>query len=228
LYKKRSRYSYVSVAGDTRFDRVIQVAEQHKIYDELYLFIDNKFTWILGSAWAADMNVFREYIASHPEDRYVIAPHEIDEDTLTEIESYLDTATTARWSSITDWHTAGSYRVLIVDSIGKLSSLYRYGTVAYIGGGFGKGIHNTLEAAVYGIPVLFGPAYTKFHEAKALIACGGAASIQDRKELETIAATWKSEKEYNDTASRAKSYVASHTGATALVMTCIHSLPDAT
>ncbi|MDR2120905.1 MAG: 3-deoxy-D-manno-octulosonic acid transferase [Tannerella sp.] len=169
----------VSVCGDTRFDRVLDVQRQARILPMLDVFAgDGKHpVLVAGSTWARDEDLIIPYFNSHPAIKLIIAPHEIYRERLLDIESKLQRPS-LRISEINRQSVAGK-DCLIIDSFGLLSSVYRYGQMAYIGGGFGKGIHNTLEAAVYGIPVVFGPKYHKFKEAKDLIALGGGFSTAD-------------------------------------------------
>ena len=178
----------VSVFGDTRFDRVQDVYKNTKQVPMVDLFVnnnrsDNQLTMVAGSSWQQDEEVYLNYFNEHPELKLIIAPHEIHKDHLMHIESMLKRPS-IRLSEATEKDIKGKY-CLIVDSFGLLSSIYRYGDLAYIGGGFGAGIHNVLEAAVYGIPVIFGPKYQKFKEARDLLQVGGAFSITDEKTFES-------------------------------------------
>ena len=185
-----SKYSVtnVSVFGDTRFDRVQDVYKNSKQVPMVELFVnnnrsDNQLTMVAGSSWQQDEEVYLNYFNEHPELKLIIAPHEIHKDHLMHIESMLKRPS-IRLSEATEKDIKGK-SCLIVDSFGLLSSIYRYGDLAYIGGGFGAGIHNVLEAAVYGIPVIFGPKYQKFKEARDLLQVGGAFSITDEKTFES-------------------------------------------
>jgi 3-deoxy-D-manno-octulosonic-acid transferase len=178
----------VSVFGDTRFDRVQDVYKNTKQVPMVDLFVnnnrsDNQLTMVAGSSWQQDEEVYLNYFNEHPELKLIIAPHEIHKDHLMHIESMLKRPS-IRLSEATEKDIKGK-SCLIVDSFGLLSSIYRYGDLAYIGGGFGTGIHNVLEAAVYGIPVIFGPKYQKFKEARDLLQVGGAFSITDEKTFES-------------------------------------------
>ena len=169
----------VQVCGDTRFDRVMAVQRQARELPAVKEFAGDGTSLILvaGSSWPEDESILIPYFNTHPEVKLIIAPHEIPREHLLYIESLLHRPS-IRLSETNDQPVSGK-DCLIIDSFGLLSSIYRYGEVAYVGGGFGKGIHNTLEAAVYGIPVLFGPRYQKFREAHELIACGGGFSLQN-------------------------------------------------
>ena len=177
----------VSVCGDTRFDRVLDVQRQAHFLPVVEAFAGNRAQPILiaGSSWPQDEDIILPYWNEHPEIKLIIAPHEIHRERLTAIESKL-TRPFIRLSEANEQTVVGK-DCLIVDGFGLLSSIYRYGQIAYIGGGFGNdGIHNTLEAAVYGIPVLFGPIYQKFREAKELISIGGGFALANEDELKTL------------------------------------------
>ncbi|EOS13144.1 MULTISPECIES: 3-deoxy-D-manno-octulosonic acid transferase [Parabacteroides] len=176
----------VTVTGDTRFDRVLDVRNQARELSPVEHFVceggkEKRLTLVAGSSWPQDEEILIPYFNEHPEMKLIIAPHEIHREHLMYIESLLKRPSVRLSDVFHDQSLAEGKDCLIVDSFGLLSSIYRYGTIAYIGGGFGAGIHNTLEAAVYGIPVLFGPKYHKFKEAKDLIKVGGGFSVSDKQ-----------------------------------------------
>lgn len=212
----------VTVAGDTRFDRVIDVYHQAKQIPVVERFVEgNKgqaaLVFVAGSSWPEDEAIFIPYFERHPEMKLIIAPHEIHEGHLKSIEARLHRPT-IRLSQATEQNVADK-DCLIVDSFGLLSSLYRYGQIAYIGGGFGAGIHNTLEAAVYGMPVLFGPRFQKFKEAKDLIAVGGAFTFDNAPTFASRMDTLLSTPEALQQSSQAAGhFVQSHGGATATIL----------
>jgi len=164
-----------TVCGDTRFDRVIDIANSSKDFPEIQEFAQNSKVIVAGSSWEKDEKILIKYINESENIKLIIAPHEIKDSNLKRIEKSLN-KTCLRYSKISENNPA-NFDILIIDNIGMLSALYKYGQVAYIGGGFGAGIHNILEAAVYGVPILFGPKYQKFDEAKELIEQGGAIPI---------------------------------------------------
>ena len=172
-----------TVVGDTRFDRVLEICRQAKELPLVEKFKGNHTAFVAGSSWGPDEDIFIPYLNAHPEVKLIIAPHVIDESHLKEIISKLN-RTVVRYTQATE-EKVKEADCLLIDCFGLLSSIYRYGQIAYIGGGFGAGIHNTLEAAVYGMPVLFGPRYHKFKEAKDLIAVGGGFSITDDSSFRT-------------------------------------------
>lgn len=174
--------SNVTVAGDTRFDRVIANASAAKTIPMLENFVGNSQVLVAGSTWPKDEEIIIEYFKENPLNlKLIIAPHEIHPQ---EIEKFRERIgiKSVLYTKPNDEELKDA-QVLIIDTIGVLSSAYRYGTISYIGGGFGVGIHNTLEAAVFGIPVIFGPNYQRFQEAVELIGIGSASSIQNVDEF---------------------------------------------
>ncbi|MDD4778770.1 MULTISPECIES: 3-deoxy-D-manno-octulosonic acid transferase [Proteiniphilum] len=211
----------VTLAGDTRIDRVIEVRNNAKELPVVEKFADKKSIVIVaGSSWAPDEDLLIDYFNTHSGLKLIIAPHEIDEPRLREIEKKLKRAH-LRYSNATEENIT-QCECLIIDCFGLLSSIYRYGQIAYIGGGFGEGIHNLPEAAVYGIPVIFGPRYSKFIEAHGLITNGGGFSISNKTEFNK-----KMDEMALDSSSRinagvkAKEYIFGNAGATREIMKLI-------
>ena len=172
----------VTVVGDTRLDRVIAIKNAAAPLPLVEKFAGNSPCFIAGSSWGPDEEIYIPYFGKHKDWKLIIAPHVISETHLKDIEKLLDDNgfKSVRYTEIEDGTQSGEgASALIVNCFGKLSSIYRYGKVALVGGGFGVGIHNVPEAAVYGIPVLFGPNNQKFREAQALKACGGSFEYQD-------------------------------------------------
>ncbi|MFZ4454685.1 MAG: 3-deoxy-D-manno-octulosonic acid transferase [Bacteroidales bacterium] len=206
----------VTVCGDTRFDRVRDIQSLAKPLPILEKFA-NSFTLIAGSSWPKDEDIFIEYFNEHPEMKLVIAPHEIDEEHLDSIISKLKRP----FLKYSDANEANILQAdcLIIDCFGLLSSIYRYGNVAYIGGGFGVGIHNLTEAAVYGIPVVFGPNFAKFREAHELIACGGGFTINDLPEFASLMDQWiKNSALLKENGAAAGNYIHQNKGATNAIL----------
>ena len=170
--------AHVSIVGDTRADRVIEVAATSQQFPIIEKFVNGNPTFIAGSSWPADEELFIPYFLAKRDWKLIIAPHEIHEEHLIEIESRLNGRDHIRLSKATPDNITG-YDTLIIDCFGMLSSIYRYGHIAYIGGGFGVGIHNVLEAAVFDIPVLFGPNNQRFREAQDLKRLKGGFEITD-------------------------------------------------
>ena len=166
----------VTVVGDTRFDRVLQIKEAAKQLPIVEEFTQKSHVFVAGSSWQPDEEIFIKYFNEHPEWKLIIAPHVIGEDHLKQIEKLLEGRKVVRYTAAeksASEKSLASYDVLIIDCFGLLSSIYHYGDVAYVGGGFGVGIHNLLEAAVWDVPVFFGPNNHKFQEAQGLKQCGG-------------------------------------------------------
>ena len=177
----------VSVMGDTRMDRVIKIKEDALILPVVEKFTkrkDNQTVLVAGSSWAEDEDIIFGYFNKHAYLKLIIAPHLIDEAHLEQIESKLKRSF-VRYSQATEENIL-DYDCLIVDNFGLLSSIYRYGEIAYVGGGFGAGIHNLPEAAVHGLPVIFGPHYHKFIEARELLDNGGGFSINNEVDFNRI------------------------------------------
>jgi 3-deoxy-D-manno-octulosonic-acid transferase len=213
-----------SVAGDTRFDRVLNISRQAKTYAGIEKFCDGNFRIVAGSTWPRDETLLASFINGYAGTiKLIIAPHEVHEQSMSRIEKQF-TGRILRFSRIDEEENPSEAGVLIIDNIGMLSSVYRYGNVAYVGGGFGKGIHNILEAAAFGIPVIFGPKYSKFIEARELIRMGGAVSINNANEF-----TYEIKQLIgNNTLLKIKSlaagkYVESKLGATERIITMIGS-----
>jgi 3-deoxy-D-manno-octulosonic-acid transferase len=220
----------VSVSGDTRFDRVIAIADGAEIIPPIELFIEEKPVIVAGSTWDDDEEELDHFANTHPEIKFIIAPHEIGEDHLKDIEKLFHH--TVRYSQLSMQPASNiassntgppAPNVLIIDNIGMLSRLYKYASIAYVGGGFGDdGVHNVLEAAVYSKPVVFGPVYEKFIEAVELVEAGAAFSIENALELEeTLLALLKTGDEYRAASRAAGDYVYAHRGATTSILNYI-------
>lgn len=165
-----------TVVGDTRFDRVTKILEQARQLPLVDAFVEGeRKVFVVGSSWGDDEAVYMPFFNAHKEWKLIIASHEVNEERISAITSHYE-GVCVRYSTAT-MDEVRSADCLIVDCYGLLSSIYRYGSMAFVGGGFGVGIHNVLEAAVYGIPVFFGPNNRKFQEAQLLKACGGGFEI---------------------------------------------------
>lgn len=213
----------VKVSGDTRFDRVEGIMHQHRPLPAIEQFADGHNVLVAGSTWPPDEDLLKKlFDATNGTLKMIIAPHEITVQHINELTAkFGKEAILLSGAGSSD---CSMFRVLIIDSIGILSQLYRYGQIAYIGGGFGVGIHNTLEAAVYGVPVLFGPNYQRFREARELITNNAAISIQNAEELIDVVQSFLSSPEKLQAFSTASSqYVEEKTGATELIMTEIEN-----
>lgn len=201
----------VTVAGDTRFDRVTEVRKQAKDLPVVDGFVAGAPRVIVaGSTWQRDEQYLARYMAEREDVKLVLVPHEIDSAHLHEIFQYFE-GRYVRYTEATP-QNVNKCRVLLVDTIGVLSSIYRYGHVAYIGGGFGVSIHNTLEAAVYGMPVVFGPTWKKFREAHGLLAAGAAITVKNYREFaDALDRAFDNQSQMGQ---RANDYVQSECGAT--------------
>lgn len=229
-----------SLNGDTRFDRVKKIVDHFSDVPLLKEFIGENKAIVAGSTWEGDEEILSSYVKSN-EVKIVIAPHEIKREHILQLQHLFpdcvlysevknlfasnEVQTNSIWNSINEQQgkdlqkKLANAKTLIIDSIGLLSKLYYYATVAYVGGGFKSGIHNTLEAVVYGKPVLFGPKYVKFKEARDLIAEGAAFSISNAEELKTkMDHLLNDPSELSKAGRAAKNYVEKNTGATAKII----------
>jgi 3-deoxy-D-manno-octulosonic-acid transferase len=208
--------SNVEVSGDTRFDRVWANAQHPTELPIIHEFKNEHKLFIAGSTWPDDEALIATLVKDYADWKFIFAPHEIGEDKINKLINLLPLNSVIRYSQITENKISlNNYQTLIIDNIGMLSSLYQYADVAFIGGGFGVGIHNTLEAAAFGLPVIFGPNYDKFKEAKDLISIKGGYSINDEPELKaTVAYITEDIQRYNETCQVVKDYVKQNTGAT--------------
>lgn len=229
--------SSVTVAGDTRFDRVTAICRNRRSLPVVECFkgaAPKTFTIVAGSSWQRDEDIYFPWLRRHPEFRAIIAPHEFDAGRLASMKKRLGEKHTMLYSELEKLHSDSpekaaaavkKTRYLIMDCFGLLSSLYRYADCAYVGGGFGAGIHNINEAAVYGIPVIFGPRHQKFNEAAALIGCGGGFCVRNRQQLADVLSLFADEPQARIRAGKAAGhYIASNVGATALIMNDIFDI----
>ncbi|WP_207429675.1 3-deoxy-D-manno-octulosonic acid transferase [Pedobacter sp. SYSU D00535] len=208
----------VTVSGDTRFDRVAENAASAKQFEKVETFCGVNPVLVAGSTWPEDEKLIAGLAKEYPQWKFVVAPHEIKEEKIQAFISLLEPGIAVRYSEFDQIEKAFQHRVLIIDNIGMLSSLYQYGKVAYIGGGFGVGIHNTLEAAAFAIPVIFGPNYDRFLEAKALISAEAGFSISNREELQDIMRKLQNEEFRTKTAAAAGRLVQEGKGATGIIL----------
>lgn len=209
--------SNYAVAGDTRFDRVKEIAEAAEDIDIAQSFSQGYSTLVAGSTWPTDEKILAKYINEAPQNiKLIIAPHEIDDSHIRDIESLL---TVSSFRITSPPKNISDYKVMIVDTIGMLAAIYRYGRIAYIGGGFGSGIHNVLEASTYGMPAVFGPKYKKYKEACDLVDLGGGFEISAFGEFNRlITKMWREEDFLKKSGGKAEEYVNRMCGATLLIM----------
>jgi 3-deoxy-D-manno-octulosonic-acid transferase len=219
--------SKVTISGDTRFDRVWANAQQPKTIPFILEFKNGHKLFIAGSTWPQDEELLATLVKAYPHWKFIVAPHEIDEEKINKLISLLPENSATSYSLLTAHHSPLNTQTLIIDNIGMLSSLYQYGDIAYIGGGFGAGIHNTLEAAAFGLPVIFGPDYDRFKEAKDLISLNAGFTIDDETSLEQVTGSLIDNKQfYADTCQAARQYVKDHTGATKTIIDYLQSKHD--
>jgi 3-deoxy-D-manno-octulosonic-acid transferase len=208
----------VIVAGDTRFDRVAAIAKAAKPVDIVARFKGDAPLFVAGSTWGPDEDILLPLINANPKVRFVIAPHEMEESRINKI---LQSAHggAKRYTQCDAQTDFSATQVLVLDTIGILSSVYGYASWSYIGGGFGVGIHNTLEAATFGLPIAFGPKYEKFKEARDMVALGAATKVESAEELAAWFAPLRDDADYlAKVSATAKDYTVKNQGATALFM----------
>ena len=207
---------HVTVMGDTRMDRVVKIKEEAlslPVVEKFATLKNNQAVLVAGSSWPEDENILINYFNKHAYLKLIIAPHLIDEPHLKQIESKLRRPF-VRFSDASELNIL-DFDCLIIDNFGLLSSVYRHGEIAYIGGGFGAGIHNLLEAAVYGVPVVFGPNYRKFIEARELIENGGGYTISNETEFNRVLKNFVTAPEDLEIAGeKAAEYIYTNAGAT--------------
>ncbi|MBN1117131.1 MAG: 3-deoxy-D-manno-octulosonic acid transferase [Bacteroidales bacterium] len=213
-----------TVSGDSRFDRVVQIAEKSKNIEAAEQFSKDNFTLVCGSTWEPDENNLFKLLEIGDKLKLIIAPHEINNAHINNIVSKLKVPCVL-FSKSENLKEVLEAKVLIIDNIGMLSSVYKYGQMAYIGGGFGAGIHNTIEAAVYGIPVIFGPNYQKFQEARDLISNGGGFSYSNPEELNSLIKKYISDTPNLEKSGKAAfEYVNKMKGATKLIIDFLNKI----
>ena len=207
------------VVGDTRFDRVLQIKEASKQLPLVEAFVSNaEHVFCAGSSWQPDEEIFIPYFNGRSDWKLIIAPHVIGEEHLAQIMQLLKGRRVTRYTQ-TNPEEAAKADVLIIDCFGLLSSIYRYAQVSYVGGGFGAGIHNTLEAGVWGIPVIFGPNNKRFAEAQGLLKCKGGFEIKDVNDFTTLMVHLESEPALLEKSGKAAAdYVKSLSGATEKIL----------
>lgn len=209
----------VTVSGDTRFDRVMALAQNTMKLPLIEKFCDGKDIFIAGSTWEPDEDILIKLINSEKTKyKFIIAPHMVDKPHIASLVEKIKKGHVVLYSEA-DLDNVLYAKVLIIDCIGILSNLYRYGKIAYIGGGFGSGIHNILEAATYGMPVIFGPKYHKFIEAVELIEKGGAYCIHNENEfMQVVMDLITNNKQLREKSAIAREYVQKNIGATQLIL----------
>lgn len=215
LLRSISLYN-VTLSGDTRFDRVREIVQHREEIPIARQFKDNAKVFVVGSAWQEDLEILTPFI-NEDKIKFIIAPHEISENHIQTLQKAL-TVKSVRYSQAANMNVA-DYNLLIIDNIGLLSRLYQYAEFAYVGGAFGKGLHNILEAAAYGIPVLFGDKnYQKFQEAVDLINRGGAFTVSDYPDLKSKYELLNVPESFMLACEVCRQYVEENTGATEKIL----------
>jgi 3-deoxy-D-manno-octulosonic-acid transferase len=213
----------ITISGDTRFDRVIEIAKQPLENTIIKTFCQNQTIIVAGSTWQDDEVILAAYSdETHHRQKIIVVPHELDKEHLTNLKKMFKKSVcyTEVENNLALLNTITDYTTLIIDTVGMLSRLYNYGHINYIGGGFtNDGIHNILEAAVWGKPIIIGENYEKYFEAINLVDCAAAESISDVNELKEVIDNWLTDKvAYDESAKAAKEYVYNNSGATKKVM----------
>lgn len=215
----------VDVTGDTRFDRVLQIKQAAKSLPLVDAFTGDAKVFVAGSSWPQDEDIFIRYFNGHPGWKLIIAPHVISEEHLQKIEEHLK-CTSVRYTEATEENVVAA-DCLIIDCFGLLSSIYGHADVAYVGGGFGVGIHNLLEAAVWGVPVIFGPNNARFQEAQELKACGGGLEVSSYEDFMVLMNKFNASSHAVTAAGlEAANYVNGKAGATDAVLNAVGPLLD--
>jgi len=213
-------FNNVTVSGDTRFDRVFEITKQNNKLSFIEEFIDNKYTVVAGSTWKEDETMLVDYInnSASENEKFILAPHNINAKDIDDLKSNISKKVVLL--SEKDNENLSNYQVFIIDTVGILTKIYSYANLAYVGGGFTKtGVHNVLEPATFGIPILIGPNYHKFNEATDLVKNKSCFVINDSKELSLhLDEFFQYEKKRLKAGQSAQKYVVDKTGATAKIL----------
>ncbi len=216
----------VVLAGDTRVDRVLSIHQQDYAFPKLKTFCADRKLFIFGSTHPADEAVivpFLNQLGTAPDWAFIIAPHEINESALTRLEDSLGFPC-VRYSELKEDNQIKNTKCILIDNIGMLARLYALGDLAYIGGGFGRGIHNILEPMAFSLPVIFGPHYHKFEEAKKLVATSGGFSVNDTAELHKVFQKLEDPSFYMQASAASYAYLKANRGATKIIMEFLEDL----
>jgi 3-deoxy-D-manno-octulosonic-acid transferase len=215
----------VTIAGDTRFDRVWELASQPVKFEEIKQFIGDQQCFIAGSTWKADEELIIDYFMERDEWKVILVPHEIKPELISAIMDRCKE--TAILHSTMDANPPSNAKFLIIDTVGKLNKIYKYADIAYVGGGFGKGIHNILEPAVWGKPVIIGPQYQKFKEAKGLVDLKTAFPLMKKEDFPKIIKSLSDPEKRKALGEISRKYVEDNTGATALIVEELDKMMEA-
>ncbi len=217
---KSINYTDVTISGDTRFDRVLEILERDNSLSFIENFINNRTTVVIGSSWQEDEAIFVPFINASPKDcKFIIAPHNIKSQEIEKLKSNIKKKTIL-FSEMEQQNDLSQFEVFIVDTIGILTKVYSYAAIAYVGGGMGStGLHNTLEPAVFGIPVVIGKHYTGFKEAEDLVQLGGVLSVDSRAAFEQLMHRLLTDSAFkNNTGNINSEYVHAHGNATETII----------
>ena len=206
-----------SVSGDTRFDRVLKILEQDNTLPFISEFKDNQYTIVAGSTWREDEALLVNYINQSEDEKFIIAPHNIDTKAIQRLKRAIQKKTILY--SEKDSKILSNYTVFVIDTIGLLTKIYSYADTAYVGGGFNTGLHNILEPATFGIPIVIGSEYEKFKEALDLVNLKGCISVKNQSAFSSIFNKLKNDINFrNEMGGINKTYIESNRGATAQIM----------
>lgn len=210
-------FTNVTVSGDTRFDRVAEIVTQNNQLQFLDIFKDNKQTLVAGSTWPDDEKLLVDFInnQANEDEKFIIAPHNINSESIQKLITDLKVKT----SLYSDYHIDDlkSSQVFVVDTVGILTKIYSYADIAYVGGGFTNGIHNILEPATFGIPIVIGPKFQKFKEAKDLVNSKACLSVENKEEFEKALCLLRDNELQKEMGQKSKEYVKSNVGATVII-----------
>jgi 3-deoxy-D-manno-octulosonic-acid transferase len=213
-------FDNVTVSGDTRFDRVFEITKQDNHLQFVEDFIQHKYTLVAGSTWPKDEELLVSYInnSATPDEKFIIAPHTITQKTIQDLQQSI----TKKSILFTDKKKDNSAQVIIINTIGILTKIYSYANVAYIGGGFGVGLHNILEPASFGIPLIIGPNHKKFQEAVELVDLKACKVVENKVDLKTELTHLFQDKNYRLQKGKiTKNYIEKNVGATKIIMSYI-------
>jgi 3-deoxy-D-manno-octulosonic-acid transferase len=219
-------FQNVKFSGDTRFDRVSKILSQDNAIEIIEKFKNNTLTIVVGSSWPKDENNLMDFINTNPHNvKFIIAPHNIKEEQITNLKNQITKKVILHSEVAVTNMPLNEFDVMIVNSIGLLTKIYSYADIAYVGGGFGTaGLHNILEPATFGIPVLIGPNFEKFSEAVALVHLGGCISVKSKKELEeNLAFLIQNEDERIEKGHIASTFVKMNEGATKTILNYLNA-----
>ena len=206
-----------SVSGDTRFDRVVRILEQDNSLDFIEEFINGKYTVIAGSTWPQDEELLANYINTSQDEKFVIAPHNMNLKEISDLKESIEKKVIL--FSEKEHQTLADFDVMIVDTIGLLTKIYSYADAVYVGGAFKTGLHNILEPATFGVPIVIGPEYSKFKEAVDLVALKGCISINNQDEFSSIFNQLKTDEDFRkETGEINQNYIQQNKGATKKIM----------